>query len=380
MDALTFDEALVLARLRGGNRVSLVMPTHRFAPGSQEEDTTRLRNLLRTASENLATRGLKASDADRLLAPAYALAEDRPFWLRSSEGLALLIGPEGIHAFRLDHAPKESVAVNDRYHVRPLLALIGASGPFWLLAVSQNHVRLYEGSRAGLTEVPAEGVPASLADAMRWDDFEKDSLQFHSGSGSRGPAVFHGTGETEVKDELVRYVRAVDRGLRDHLRDSSAPLILAGVDYLLPLYREVNTYPHLTTEAVTGNPDSLTEPVLHQRAIEILDHLAGQERARLAAQVDEGWGSARTTPDLEAIVPAAHHGRVETLLLAEGTERPGTYDASSGRVTLRTALGSPGEDLLDLAALYTLENGGRVVTLEPERMPHDSTVVALLRY
>lgn len=380
MDALTIDEALVLARLRGGDRISLVMPTRRFAPGSQEEDTTRLRNLLKIASEALTTRGLKAAEADRLLAPAYALAEDRPFWLRSTEALALLIGPEGLHSFRLNRAVKESVVVNDRYHVRPLLALIGASGPFWLLAMSQNHVRLYEGSRSVLTEVPAEGVPESLADAMKWDNFEKDSLQFHSGSGGRGPAVFHGTGETAVKDELVRYFRAIDHGLRDHLRDSSAPLILAGVDYLLPLYREVNTYQHLTDDAVTGNPDSLTEPILHQRAIEILDHLTDQGHARLAAQVEEAWGSPKTTPDLEAVIPAAHHGRVDTLLLAEGEERPGAYDAATGRVTLRTATGSPAEDLLDLAALYTLENGGSVVTLDPGQMPHNEAVIALLRY
>lgn len=378
MDALTLSEALALARTRGGHRISLTMPTRRFGPGSQEEDTTRLNNLLRRAGEILAEEGLRSTEVATLLAPAYALADDRPFWLRSTEGLALLIGPEGVHDFRLDHMPRESVAVNDRYHLRALLGLIGGPRRFWLLAVSQKHVRLYEGSHAALVEVPAEGVPESLADALQWDDFEKASLQFHSGSGSRGPAIFHGTGEVSVKDELVRFFRAIDAGLREHLRDSSAPLILAGVDYLLPLYRDVSTYPHLAAEAVTGNPDALTEPVLHARALEVADRLAGQTQAELTAAIEDGWGSPRTTPDPEIIIPAAHHGRVETLLLSEDAEQRGSYDPESGRLVVRP--GGGGDDLLDLAAFYTLENGGVALALPPERMPRGAEVVAVLRY
>ncbi|MDO8846968.1 MAG: hypothetical protein Q7W51_01075 [Coriobacteriia bacterium] len=378
MDGLTLDDALELARTRGGHRISLVMPTHRFSPGSQEEDTTRLRNLLRSAADALAARGVKPAEIVGLLAPAQALSEDRPFWLRSTEGLVLLIGPEGMRTFRLERAAQESVVVNDRYHLRPVLDLIGTHRTYWLLSISQKHVRLFEGSRAALTEVPAEHVPESLSDAMQWDDFEKASLQFHSGSGSRGPAIFHGTGETPVKDQLVRFFRAIDGGLHDHLRDSDAPLILAGVDYLLPLYRDTNTYRHLAVEAITGNTDSLTTSALHARATEVADHLAEEEYARLVARIEEAWGSSKITPDPETIVPAAHHGRVETLLLADEAERHGTYDADSGRVTVKD--GADGEDLLDLAALHTLENGGRVVSLPGEQMPHGADVVAVLRY
>jgi len=378
VDALTLDEALALARARGGHRVSLAMPTHRFGPGSQEEDTTRLKNLLRRASETLAERGLRPTEAATLLAPAYALTDDRPFWLRSTDGLALLIGPEGMRAFRLDHAPHESVTVDHRYRLRPVLSLIGGPRTFWLLAISQKRVRLYEGSRDALVEVPAEGIPESLADAMQWDDFEKASLQFHSGSGGRGPAIFHGTGETPVKDQLVRFFRAIDAGLREHLRDSQTPLILAGVDYLLPLYRDVSTYPHLADDAVTGNPDALTGPVLHARALEVAERIAEDELRALTARIEDQWGSARVTSDPETIIPAAHHGRVETLLLAEEAERFGSYDAESSRVTLHPAEGA--EDLLDLAALFTLEHGGAVIGLPAVAMPRGADAVAVLRY
>jgi hypothetical protein len=275
------------------------------------------------------------------------------------------------------------VRVSDRYHMRPLLPFVDSSSAFWLLAISQKRVRLYEGSRTALAEVPAEGVPASLADAMRWDDFEKSSLQFHtgtSGTGGRRPAVFHGTGEVEVKDELLRFFRAIDRGLHEHLRDSHAPLILAGVDYLIPIYREVNTFPALAGETITGNPDSIGESTLHANALTILDGLAAAERLSLAEQVKEAWGSAKTTPDPAAIVRAAHHGRVDTLLLTDVEHWWGTYDSTADTISTRPTPVNGDEDLLDLAALQTLEHGGSVMSLGADEMPHGETAIALLRY
>lgn len=380
MDTLTLERALDLAHISGGDRITLCMSTRPFAPGSQEEDSTRLRNLLRTAEVLLAERGLRASEADRLLAPARALADDRPFWLRAGRGLTVLLGPEGMHAFRLDAAPAECVIADSHYRFRALLPVLQADDRFWLLAISQKHVRLYAGTRLALEEVPAEGVPTSLAEALKWDDFEKASLQYHSGSGSRTPAVFHGTGEKSVKDELLRFFQAIDHGLRDHIRDSRSPLLLAGVDYLLPIYREVNTYAHLADASITGNPEALGNRALHESALVLIDGLASAARKRLAEEVEESWGSSRTTPDPETIVPAAHNGRVQTLLLSDTGQWWGSYDPVGDRVALRRAAVSGDEDLLERAALETLEHGGSVVNLGANEMPHTAEAVALLRY
>ena len=57
------------------------------------------------------------------------------------------------------------------------------------------------------------------------------------GSLGKQAAVFHGQGghnETH-KDDLLQYFRLVDASLETVLRESQAPLLLAGVDYLLPL-------------------------------------------------------------------------------------------------------------------------------------------------
>jgi hypothetical protein len=383
VDTLTLERLLELAQAHGDTRVSIFMPTRRFGPGSQEEDRTRLKNLIRDAEEGLTARGLRAAAIDDLLAPIRALGDDRPFWLRSSDGLALLAGPEGLHRFQVPVPLAELVRVGDRYHVRPLFGALAASRPFWLLALSQKRVRLLHGTGYGLEEVPAEGIPSGLADALRWDDYEKSSLQFHtgtSGSGGRRPAVFHGTGETDVKDELVRYFRGIDAGLHDLIKESDAPLVLAGVDYLLPLYRDVNSYPHLAAQTIQGNPDGLGDAELHERAWTIVGGVVADERRSAAERVVELWASPRVTSDPEALVPAAHHGRVDTLLLAEGARWWGVLNADTGEVIVNPHAADGDEDLLDRAAVETLANGGRVITLDAGEMPHGKDAVALLRY
>ncbi|MHB8761473.1 MAG: baeRF7 domain-containing protein [Coriobacteriia bacterium] len=383
MDDLTIDRALQLARSRDGHHVSLFMPTRTFVPGSQEEDTTRLRNLLRQAAEDLVERGARPAKVEVLLAPARALIDDRPFWLRAEHGLALLLGPEGMHAFRLPARVPESVHVSDRYYMRPLLPHVESRGEYWLLFISQKKVRLYSGSREGLAQIPAAGLPSSLGEALRWDDFEKASLQFHvntSAAGGRGTPIYHGNNDPDIKNELARFFRQIDRALRERLRDSRAPLVLAGVDYLIPIYRDVNTYPHLTGDAVIGNADIVPLPELHKKAVAVLRGLAEWETRQLTNQVEEAWGSPKTTPDPETIVAAAFVGRVDTLFLTDGGQWWGTYDAEAGRVAMHRTPAPGDEDLLDLAALQTLENGGAVVSLPQKEMPHGQTAIALLRY
>lgn len=385
MEPLTLDRLMSLAQAHGDTRVSLYMPTRRFGPGSQEEDTTRLKNLIRTAEEQLTDRGLRAPEIAALLDPVRTLADDRPLWLRSAEGLAVLSGPEGVQTLQVPTPVGELTWVGDRYYLRPLLASLNSSETFWLLTLSQKRVRLLTGDGYSLAEVPAEGIPESLTDALKWDDYEKSSLQFHtgtsgSGSGGRRPAVFHGTGEVDAKDEIVRYFRGIDRGLHELLKESAAPLVMAGVDYLLPLYRDVNSYPNLIDDAILGNPDGLGDTELHARAWAIVAEVLASDRRKEADRASELWASARITPDPEAITAAAHHGRVDTLLLADDAHWWGAFDENAGKLTLHATASNGDEDVLDRVAFETLASGGSVISLPAVEMPHGKDAVALLRY
>jgi hypothetical protein len=306
-----------------------------------------------------------------------------------SDGLAIFLSSDQFRYYRLPFDFDELVVVSDRFHIKPLLPLLRGDGRFYVLALSQNEVRLIQGTRYSVSEIDLEGVPESLAEVLRYNDPEK-RLQFHTstltpgGKGGR-PAVFHGHGVASAddpKDYISRYFHRVDEGLRDLLRDEQAPLVLVGVDYLLPIYREANTHPHLMDEGIEGNPEELRAEELHQQAWAIVQPLfmAAQKEAVAQYRQLAGAGSERASNDLKEIVPAAYHGRVETLFVTVGLQQWGTFDPETNAVQLHSKAKPGDEDLLDFVAVHTLLNGGTAYAVEPEKVPAEALLAAVFRY
>jgi hypothetical protein len=388
MDILTSDELRALTKKPEGSCVSIYMPTHRVGAEIQQ-DPIRLKNLLAEAEEHLLTRGLRTPEAKELLEPAGRLLQDGLFWQRQSDGLAIFLSPEAFRYYRLPFDFEELVIATDRFHIKPLLPLLSGDGRLYVLALSQNEVRLLQGTRYSVSDVDLDGAPKSLAEALRYNDPEK-RFQFHTstitpgGKGQR-PAIFHGHGVASAddpKDYILRYFHRVDEGLRDLLRDEQAPLVLAGVDYLFPIYREANTYPHLVDEGIEGNPEELRAEELHERAWAIVQplFLAAQKEAVVRYRQLAGAGSEQASNDLKEVVPTAYHGRVETLFVAVGLQQWGTFDPATNAVQLHREVKPGDEDLLDFAAVHTLLNGGIVYAVGPEKVPGEAALAAVFRY
>jgi len=390
MDMPDRETLSTLGRRVGWPSISIYLPTHR-AGQEKEQDPLRLRNLLAQAAEQLRSKEMRQAEIDGLLRDAYALLDDQTFWRDTSEGLAVFIAPEQMNVFKLDTELPEVAVVNERFAIRHLLASIHTEEHFWLLALSKNQVTLYEGDHLGLTEVPLRDTPTNIKEAMRFEDadhafrFRTETGAMTEGAGGQG-SVFYGMGGLPdvEKDQVLRYVHAVERGVREAVRDSQAPLLVAGVEYVVSAYRAQNTYQYLATETIYGNADEIPASRLHAQALEMLrPHFESKRDADLS-QLESRAGSSLVSDDLHEIVPAAHDGRVGVLFLSEA-ERPwGTYDPASRRVRIR-AEREPGDlDLADLAAAETILHGGTVHVLPPAETLSEVAGVeppaAILRY
>ena len=382
MDLLTLDELKALVRRDVGPCVSIFMPTHR-AGFETRQDQIRFRNMLREAEEGLRALGLRSPQVRGLLKPARRLLTDPAFWRHQSDGLAVFAGENLFRYYRLPLDFTELVVVSERCHIRPLLPLFIGDGHFFILALSQNQIRLLEGTRHRADEIELEGVPTSLVEAL--GEGSEKQLQFHTRTGAPGagerPAAFHGHDPAdEAKERILRYFRQVNDGLGQVLRNERAPLVLAGVNYLLPLYREANTYAHLLEQGITGNPEALTPAELHGRAWEIVQpyFLEAEQATRARYQALAGTG--RTSTNVQEVLPAAYHGRVEVLFVALGIQHWGRFVPETNTVHL-SAERTPGdEDLLDLAAIQTILNGGTVYAVEPENVPDGAPLAAIFRF
>ena len=391
MSLLSKEELRTLVADHPGPCVSIYMPTHRSGEGTRQ-DPIRFRNLLRKAEEQLIQGGLRTVDARTLLEPARELEGYSPFWRHMSDGLALFIAPDVTRTFSPPQRFEETLIVADRFYVKPLLPLLSGDGRFYILALSQNQVRLLEGTRDGAGEVHLEELPGSLADVLGEVDREKQ-LQFHTRTSGRAggrDAMFFGTGagEGQAREDLLRYFRQIDAGLRSLWQNERVPLVLAGVDYLLPLYQEVSRYPLLLKTGIPGNPEELSAQELHKRAWEIVEPYFRSEQQAAWGHFMQLRDTAQASQEIEEIVPAAYHGRVESLFVALGEQVWGSYDPSTDQVRLEapaesgagSEAGAGVEDLLQFASMYTLANGGSVYTAMQEQKEAGWHLAAVLRY
>jgi hypothetical protein len=379
MELLSRAELEQLIEEPEGLCVSIFLPTHR-AGAQTQQDPIRFKNLLREAEAQLLAKGLRAPETEELLRPVRELLDDSVFWRHQSDGLAVFLSAGVFRYYRLPLNFEGLVVVADRYYLKPLLPLLTGDGQFYVLALSQNEVRLLRATRHSVSEVELEDVPESLADTLRYDDQEKQ-LQFHTGTaGGRGgrAAIFHGHEPDDPKDDILRYFRQIDRGVQELLKGSQAPLVLAGVDYLLPIYREVSRYPHTIDEGVTGNPENLRPEELHERAWDAVRTRFSEAQRNAAARYRQLAGTGQTSRDVREIVAAAYYGRVETLFAASSAQQWGVFDPDTGQVDLHE--GPDGADLLEFAAIQTVLHHGTVYVTTPEYMPADADAVSIFRY
>jgi len=195
--------------------------------------------------------------------------------------------------------------------------------------------------------------------------------------------MFHGQGagaEVPKKDNILRYFHLLDKGLSELLRDKRAPLVLAGVDYLFPIYREANSYPYLLDEGVSGSPEGLSVDELHKEAWAIVQPCFQKAVQDAVALYRQSVGTGLASSDVKEIVPAACHGRVGSLLVALGFQQWGVFDPDSDEIILRQEAEPGDEDLLDLAAIQTFLNGGAVYVVSPEEIPDSGQMAAVFRY
>lgn len=179
MANLTLDQIIGLAQQTQSPSISIFLPTH-GAGQDTDQDPIRFKNLLREAELSLLDKGLGPREVSELLQPAQALLNETYFWQHQRDGLAIFITPDDFHYYHLPFHIEELLIIARSYYVKPVLPLFTNNGHYYILAISQDEVRLFEGTRESIGQVDLpEGTPESLDEALKLDEQEKQ-LQSHT--------------------------------------------------------------------------------------------------------------------------------------------------------------------------------------------------------
>ena len=374
-----------LAEEKGGNCISIYIPTSRAGEKViSKHAQKKLKNKLKETSSALVEAGTGKKETAALLKPAEEMLEDDNFWRNQSDGLAIFINKNGMRSFTLPVDFEERVYTGDHFYLLPLFPFFNDDGEFYLLALSQKEVKLYECSKNHITGIVIDDlIPGSLEDVVGYD-YEDKSLQHRTGHGGDAGAMFHGQGRSkdEDKDETARYFRAVDKGLMKLLADDKKPMVLACVEAHFPVYQQITSYPGLFDSFISGSPDKEDPLVLHSEAWLLIKEFFRKQRENKIKTFRKLSGTSKTAVVPDDIVIASVDGRIDTLFVASGKDKYGTYDAEKRKLNI-----SGGErkgrdvSLFNFSAVNTFLNGGWVYISTGDKMPLENTGVnAILRY
>ncbi len=366
-----------------GPCITLLLPPYR--PGEPgEPPAALLKTDLQEAAKNLAARRIAEPLITDLLEPLRQLSHEDESLAGSGFSRVIFRSLGLFRQFELPvpPAPARACTVGDCFAIRPLLASLALPSHIYVLEVTKNAVSLLGCGFTGIAPVDLpQGTPTALDEYLEFKapdhDLVNRSAAGPSTGAMRGVKFGTGSGRETQHAHLHDFYRAVDRGVSELLRWNQAPLILAGVDEDVSIYRSINTYSNLLEQGIHGSPGGAiphTEILRHAHDIALFDF---ERRAAFELTASkEHLAPARFSTGLDAILAAAVEGRVSDLYLDANATRMGTFD---GKV-FGGGTNWHDEDLLNVAAVETLLRGGAVCSLPSHLMPGGSVAVAAFRY
>lgn len=382
---LNKEQLTELANYTNDRCISFYMETRKTAnaDANRQQGFIGFKNKLQQVTALLKEEQVEQTELERLLKPGYDLLRNEAFWSELSAGLAVFIADGYFRYLRLPIAPKDEIVINATFYLTPLIPVVTTRDYFYLLVLSKKQAKLYRSDAFGMQYVPVTGMPKGVEDVVHFEEKDDQDLFRTSTIGAGAGASFHGigTGRPEPKENLAMYFDEVDETLwKEVLHDENVPLLLAGVEYLIPIYKQVAKYKPIWEEAITGSLEYEDTQSLYALAREKMQSYF-EERVEKALNAYGNQSATELTSSIPAdVIPAAHYGRVAQLFAEKDAHIWGAFDEMNNQLTIHEEHEQEDECMLDKAIIKTLLNGGEVFILPKDGMPANTKLAATMRY
>lgn len=376
-----------LLRHRTWPAVTITMPCH--VPGEDiRQNPIRLKNLVNDALTRLVAQGYGKDDSLALLEPARRLIDDAPFWAEGRRGLALFLSPAFSKIVEFNEPIEEMATCSKHFRIAGVLPYSPASEvDFFVLAISEDRAALYRAGRDDMQEQAAQ-LPQGIAAVTGQSGYEQNvqgNPVTASGAGDQsgfGPSV-HATGaspEDLHKTQLLNYLDKLSTAVKTAVGGSQRPIVVVARAEIAGNFRKQSELGSLWPKQLDLNPWAVDVAELHRLAWPVIEpHFAAQTSKALDL-FSRLHGSGRATSEPTELVKAANSGRMDTLILSQGSHLWGRFDEAADRVETREKPGPADEDLLDLVAQQTLLNGGQVRLVAPDQLPAGARAAGIMRF
>jgi hypothetical protein len=326
------------------------------------------KNLVTQARAQLNQAGAPSAQVQAVTDELDDIVDDDDFWREQSRSVAVFATPEMCVSYRLPNRLPSEVEVGDRLYVKPLLRSVSFPHAGYVLALAAGSVRLIEFTSDGPSQrVDVPDLPESAASAAGKSSLS-DRAPIRRIQGSEGQKV-----------RLLQYARKIDQALRPLLIGLGVPLILAATEPIGSVYRQVNSYPHLLTTGLPGNPEQVPDETLVAAARTITDDHYRRQIDALNTRIVNGAHSGHSSTDLSVLAYAATQGLLETLLVDFEQRVPGQI-GEDGRLELADRDDHRSYGVVDEIARRVLSTGGTVLAVRGEDIADGQPAAGILRH
>jgi hypothetical protein len=366
---------------RGDVLVSIYMPTHSVpTPPNISEDRRRFKNLRNKVSEIISERpDIKLKQGQAIEKQLDALDEDLEFWENRTFGVAIFVNFTNLTTIDIPVDCDEYIAVDDQFHITPLIGLLDHMIDFAILVVSKKEPMLFFGDIYGLRSASVDLPTAQTGRKSVQERVET----MHLPPKGKGRQEYYGTNFPLVTlDDVMHFYRTIDTVIQKNM-PKDMPLVLAGTETDTCEFRSISSYPNILKGHIES-ANSATTPhhlapfawAFVQKATVQKDHQLQLERFERLSN-----GKDRASGELPAIQDAAEKGRVETLIIK--LIRTTTDTIRDNLVSAPKIHFPPDEQMavIEKVAMQTWCNNGAVTLIEDtETTPPNSALGAIFRY
>lgn len=273
----TLDEVRQLKRYSAPHAVTSYI---RLGDELDSSDVNRLtfKHMVEQATKLLQARGVRMTQISNMLEPAQAIADS--LWKQKRATVLFFMADDAFHYYILppvEDVQSHHASVDTSFDTTLIEQLLQDNAEFLVLSLSHRGARLFEGDKYHLKELAMKYKPKPMREELGLDEYPS-ILETHStapADKSRNSEEFHGHYEPKNADKqaLRSYFKRIDRRLYSLILRHKKPVLLAGVGYLHPIYKEVTKLNNIMPQGLHGNFDNSDVNQLHASALQAMTNV-----------------------------------------------------------------------------------------------------------
>jgi len=368
------DVLSALDREKGQICVSIIVPVHRLSPARRGDERV-LKNTMDKAGQLIRDKYGEEMQAT-LVAGMEELYGNIDF-NHNQDGIGLYLSPRIKRVVHFPFAVKEKVVVGERFETRDLLYWLNFAVPYYVLALSEKMLRLYEGRWNDLSEVKDEFFPIKHEEAFEYAKPVRSS----SFAGHSHVKMYEKDKPELEKIRLSGFFRDADKKLAPYL-EQDRPLVLAGADRDLSLFSGLTSHEKNLAGKIRGNVSHTGEKELAGQAWPLVFTQLRNNHRMLIKDFEEKIGENRGISGIGEIWKAAVEGRAFKLLVEKDYSCPGFIAGDDKRLYRRppkkphTIL----PDAVDTLIGMVLEKNGQVFFTDNDLLKDYGKTALITRY